>query len=54
MLLIIGFVVLIIMGILVKLFDEKIRQRKMYKQGIVYMFFAGLMFIIVGFVQLIL
>lgn len=54
MLLIIGLVLLIVMGILVKIFDKQIRQRKIYKQGIVYMFFAGILFCFVGFIQILL
>lgn len=53
MMLIIGLIMLIVMGILVKLFDERIRQRKAYKQGIVCMFFAGIIFCLIGLVQLI-
>lgn len=54
MLLIIGLLLLIIMGILVKVFDEQIRQRKMYKQLIVYMFFAGVLLCLIGFIQILL
>ena len=54
MLLIIGLLLLIIMGILVKVFDEQIRQRKMYKQIIVYMFFAGVLLCLIGFIQILL
>lgn len=50
---IIGCLGLLIIGIFIKLFDEKIRQSKYLKQLIVYGFFISLIFFIVGLVQII-
>lgn len=50
--LVLGLVLVLIVGIIVKLFDDYIRPVHWRKVAIVWATFAGLLFIIIGFIQM--